>query len=341
MLFGLAQVVSWRLGERSRLITAVSDELERYFAKRDYGVSMGTFVIGVVCVDAESGPLSPLRAPKYSKRDRSLEYDFKLDFESFLNAEADEAGRILGTAILDSLKTLRGKKIGDFDLPRFAQDLRHFLDERGWLLPGIDMGERFDGLTAPEGGDVEDDASEPLVPLAEEAFWSIIDASRARVGSEIDMQRQCECAAEILASGSTEEIVGFELTLRDLLRTANHFNLMAACKICQGYVSDDNYLYFRAGLILFGRDVFYASLEDPDVCSEALVLNTGGESVLYIADNAFMRKLGDEAEQPLPRELALTYHDYDLDTEDPAGDDWTEDELPQRHPRLWHRARNP
>ena len=349
------------MDEKSRLVTAVSHELQEYFAKQYYGPGIDMFFVGVICIDAEFEPFHQVRPPKYSNRDLEFEYDIKLDFESFLNADEEQARRILGTAVLDSVKAIKGKKIGDFDLPRFEEDLRNFLDERGWLLPVTDA--RVDSADGPVAGDrplwvlhgtdtrmdsanrpaaedhpLEGDESTPSAPLMEDTFWSIIDKSRAMMTGGVDTERQCTFAADILSAMPGDQIVGFELTLRDLIRRANHFKVMAACKICEDYVSDDNYLYFRAGLISLGRDVYYGTLEDPDACAEVLVFNTEGEDVLYIADNAFLKRFGNDTDKTLPRDLASDYYNYDLELDEPAGEDWTEEELPRKYPRLWQLA---
>lgn len=177
-------------------------------------------------------------------------------------------------------------------------------------------------------------------PLAEDIFWSVIDESRATIAPYGDIPQQCKLASKILSTKSEDQIVGFELTLRDLIRQANHFNVMAACKMCEGSVSDDSYLYFRAGLVSLGRAVYYAAIEDPDTCAEALLLNNEGEDVLYIADNAFLRRFGDGTDKPLPRDLANDYYNYDLELEEPAGEDWTQEELPRRYPRLWRATKD-
>lgn len=341
MKFAFVEELSWRLqGEKSSLITAISNELEKFFSEREYGYSVKMFLICIICMENPNDPFHPVRLPRYSKKHKEFGYDLKLDFEMFFNADMNQARKILATAVLNSVKAMRVKKIRDFDLLRFEEDLRNFLDERGWLLSRKETDLYSENLSAMEVGCFEDDKSELPSPLSEDTFWSIIDESIVKMGSEIDIERQCEFISDVLSIKSEDQIIGFELTLRDLIRSANHFNVMAACKICESYVSDDNYLYFRAGLISFGRDIYYVTLKDPDSCSEALILNIDGEYVMYIADNAFMKKFGDDTDKPLPRDLAINYYNYDLDMDEPAGEDWTEEELPHRYPRLWQAAKN-
>ena len=340
MLFSLVQELSWRLDEKGRMITVVSDELEKHFVGTNYGSFIGMFLICIICVESESESFHPVRPPKYSKKDREFGYDINLDFESFLNADMEEARKILGTAVLNSVKAIRRKRIGDFDLTKFEEDLRNFLNERGWLLSGADVNMASENLSTTTVSHLEDEERELPAPLSEDTFWSIIEESRAKMGAEIDTERQCEFISVILSTRSEDQIVGFELTLRDLIRTANHFKVMAACKICEDYVGDDNYLYFRAGLVSFGRDIFYATLENPDACAEALILNIEGEDVLYIADNAFKKKFGNDSSKPLPRDLASDYYNYDLEMEEPEGEDWIEEELPHKYPKLWQAAKN-
>jgi hypothetical protein len=339
MEFAFGQILSFRLEGKIPILTSMSDELADCFAEQRYGSVIDRIVVGVVCVEQEFESRFEVRT-RFTRREKLLEHGVKLDLEALLSAGEEEARRILGSAILNSLGNIESKKIGDFDLSRFERDLRRFLGERGWLLPGTDANVNSGVLSVTADSHPEDDESESPVPLAEDTFWSIIDRSRAMTFPEIDTQRQCASASELLAALPEEEIVGFELTLRDLIRTANHFKVMAACKICEEYVGDDNYLYFRAGLVSLGRDVYYGTLEDPDACAESLLLNTNGEEVLYIADHAFTKKFGDDTDKPLPRDIAGDYYNYDLAMEEPAGEDWTEEELPHKYPRLWQAARD-
>jgi hypothetical protein len=336
MEFGLALITS--VGSSGiEILTSTSDALAEFFAPRQYGSALGTIAVGIICVEKEFEPQFP-GTTRFIRSQKLLEYDIKLDLESFRNADDSEARRILGSAILNSLSVMEGMKLGDFDLYRFAEDLRGFLERRGWLF-GTEAGVRPHRIPENTVGSLDTSEGELPVPLAEDSFWSIIDESRAKSAPYVDIPQQCESISEILSPKSEDQIVAFELTLRDLIRQANHFNVMAACKICEGHVSDDNYLYFRAGLISFGRDIYYGALEDPDACAEALALNTKGESVLYTADNALLKKFGRDTDKTLPRERASEYYNYDLGMEEPAGEDWTEEELPHKYPRLWQAAK--
>ena len=337
MEFGFALATSLD-SDGIQILTSTSDALAEYFAPRQYGSALGTIAVGILCVEKEFEPQFP-GTTRFIRRQKLLEYDVKLDLESFRNADEDEARRILGSAILNSLSVIEGMRIGHFDLCKFEEDLRGFLDRRGWLF-GTEA--RVSTRRAPENTVQSPDTCgcKLPMPLAEELFWSVIDESRVTDAPCVEIPQQCELVSEILSAMSEDQIIGFELTLRDLLRRANHFNVMAACKICEGYVSDDSYLYFRAGLVSLGREVYYAVIEDPDACAEVLVLNTEGEDVLYIADSAFAKKFGEDTDKSLPRDLANEYYNYDFEMEEPAGKDWTEEELPHRYPCLWQAAKN-
>lgn len=60
-----------------------------------------------------------------------------------------------------------------------------------------------------------------------------------------------------------------------------------------------------------------------------------GEALLYVADNAFLSKFGEETEKILPRDYASEIIDYDGDDYPVEGDDWEEADLPGRYPKLW------
>lgn len=141
MNFGLALNVSVEIKNKSMLIQSLSNELEEYFKTKQYGADIKTFTIGVVCISPQFEPFFKEKKPKYIKGikvinpdgipftlEDDFEYDVKIDFESFKNANEEEARKILAGKILLSLIVFEKikSKIKDFDMNSFKADLEEY-----------------------------------------------------------------------------------------------------------------------------------------------------------------------------------------------------------------------
>ena len=145
--------------------------------------------------------------------------------------------------------------------------------------------------------------------MSEAGFWKLI--RRSIDASDGTIEGQTSYLEESLATKSEKEIIGFELTLRDMLRESYHYNVMALLKIVDGLVTDDPLLYFRCRLILSGQDTFHTVIEDPNNLTERLDSDMAAEDLLHVADKAFIRKFGEDTDKTLPRDVGLAYSDYD------------------------------
>ncbi|TGE21657.1 DUF4240 domain-containing protein [Hymenobacter aquaticus] len=175
----------------------------------------------------------------------------------------------------------------------------------------------------------------PLSRMTHPEFWQLIAASRAAAAG--NQTAQADFLSEQLATLEPAQIIEFECRLRENLREADDYGILAALKIMDGYVSDDSYLYFRAWLVGQGEAVFRSALQQAD--SLAQVAQEGYqefENLLYVATEAFGRRTGRPAEdESFPRSVAAERGlDYDLGSET-KGTDWREEQLPKLLPRLW------
>lgn len=169
-------------------------------------------------------------------------------------------------------------------------------------------------------------------------FWQIIESARAKAQGDQQLQEQTLISS--LEKLEPEQIVEFECILCQYLLEADHFDVIAAQKIIDGYVSDDPYLYFRCWLIGQGETVFTNALRNPD--SLAAVIDEpyhDFEELLYVATMAYEKRTGkkedDDEEGAFPRSVASARGlNYDSNSET-KGDDWTENQLPKMLPKLW------
>lgn len=106
-------------------------------------------------------------------------------------------------------------------------------------------------------------------------FWWLIDQIRDRA-SKRDVDD-----AEALRGGlvnvlsehlTADELLKFDAIASELASRADTPAMVGAMFLIEGYVSDDSFMDFRDGLILLGKDVYEAAVDDPDsLAGHALV----------------------------------------------------------------------
>lgn len=161
----------------------------------------------------------------------------------------------------------------------------------------------------------------------------------AKAAARGDQELQEQAIINSLEKLEPEQITEFECILREYLLEADHFNIMAAQRIIDGYVSDDTYLYFRCWLIGQGEAVFTNALQNADTLASVVIdPYQDFEALLYVATQAFGKRTGRaEEDATFPRAVAAArgLH-YDLGSET-KGEDWTENQLPKMLPKLWNK----
>ncbi|UYZ62672.1 DUF4240 domain-containing protein [Hymenobacter weizhouensis] len=171
--------------------------------------------------------------------------------------------------------------------------------------------------------------------MEKKEFWHFIESAARE--AQNNQQLQEAALIKSLQTLEPEQIISFECVLREYLIEADHFNILAAQKIIDGYVSDDSYLYFRCWLIGQGEAVFTTALLNPDTLASVVDdPYQGFEELLYVATTAFEKRTGKtEEDDSFPRNIAHARGlDYDFGSET-KGDDWTESQLPKMLPKLW------
>jgi hypothetical protein len=142
MNFGLAINLSVEIDKKWIYIQSLSDELKIYLKNRQYGNDVKSYTIGIVCVSPSFDAFYKKEIkPKYTKGikvikpdgipftlEDSFEYRIKLDYDSFKNADEEDARKILAKEILASLGVFEQmrKKIKDFDMNGFKADLEEY-----------------------------------------------------------------------------------------------------------------------------------------------------------------------------------------------------------------------
>jgi len=150
-------------------------------------------------------------------------------------------------------------------------------------------------------------------------FWEIISqtASADQDEQEVKLRR-------LLTELSIPELVGFDLTYRRHKKRAHHWDAWAAAYIINGGCRNDGFDYFKDWLISRGEKVFEAALSDPETLIDiATPWDTEFEGFSYVVMDVLEEKGGEFPK--LPDELLHS---------DPAGDDWNEDTVETKYPKL-------
>ena len=152
-------------------------------------------------------------------------------------------------------------------------------------------------------------------------FWNVIDKVIESEVPEEDIKKH-------LNRLNPEEIVSYQEHFDSFFENAYQWDLWGAAYLIEGGCSDDGFMDFRYGLISKGKDIYEASMINPD----------------NLADYDFK----DEISNELFGYSALEVYEEKTDTEiprkkfeqtdDPMGEEWDfddEDENKKRLPRLW------
>ncbi len=139
-------------------------------------------------------------------------------------------------------------------------------------------------------------------------FWDLIEKSTVITNGNVE--NQISFLIDKLSTMNENSIVGFELKLRELIKKSDLENVILLLKNIENHVTDDLYLYFRCRLILYGKDLFNSILSGQKSISKKLDNDAAAELLLSLADEAFIKKFGENNQKELPSEIGNEYLDY-------------------------------
>jgi|GEM_PF-1426037 len=181
----------------------------------------------------------------------------------------------------------------------------------------------------PDADESEPVDREPAGPACfdEDAFWTAVEVARDGRMPNHDYDATFE--------GLREHVVKLDaLAVRDLIQTRGELwsrayrnDLWAAAYLVRGGCSDDSFMDFRDWLLCQGREVFNAALADVE--SLANVLTPGADPTFEGVFDGFRERYQDLTGARYPSSVS-----YGAGLE-PEGEEWEEDELAERFPRLW------
>jgi hypothetical protein len=153
-------------------------------------------------------------------------------------------------------------------------------------------------------------------------FWSIVDSAKSRAGGDVDSR--IETLKQQLEPLSASELQAFQVQYDARIRDSFRWDLWGAAYLMNGGCSDDGFRYFRDWLISEGRAVFEAALASPDSLAQLPRVELAELELFgYVALELYEQKGGGELARDFSSELTM-----------PAGQEWTEEQLPNLFPAL-------
>ena len=113
----------------SRIVMDLNVILNDFFLEKEYDPKIKKIYVVVICVSKGFEPFFTVRTLKIYRKEPAIEYEIKLDFEQFLNADNEERMIILKEEFLNrSKEILNNEKLKKFNIELFSYDLRNCLD---------------------------------------------------------------------------------------------------------------------------------------------------------------------------------------------------------------------
>ncbi len=167
--------------------------------------------------------------------------------------------------------------------------------------------------------------------MTDTEFWNLIDRSRS--AAKEDPFEQMERLAEELGALPTDEIVTFERIFQKFHQRAYDWGVWGAAYLIGGGCSDDGFMDFRGWLISRGQQVYENARRDPETLVDVVDLERDAdgqaEGFQYLAQRVWSEKTGGDT---IAWESQLD--SPPIARPEPTGTGWTEEDLPQRFPRL-------
>lgn len=114
--------------EESRIVDDFNNNLSLFFKDKDYEPKVKKVYASFICVSKGFEPFFNARPLKFLRKEPAIEYELKLDFETFFKANKEERMRILYDEFLNqSIEILTDKKASRINFEKFLEDLKECL----------------------------------------------------------------------------------------------------------------------------------------------------------------------------------------------------------------------
>lgn len=162
-------------------------------------------------------------------------------------------------------------------------------------------------------------------------FWMLIDQSR--VNGSGDAEAQIDELLKLVSALDADDIAEFDHIFSTYHEQAYTWPLWGAAYVIGGGCSDDSFMDFRGWLISRGEAVYERALKEPDWLADFVTDEDGDcrvEGFQYVPSQAWTEKTGKSDDEFPLRQIPGA-------SRDPRGEEWTEDDLEVRFPKLYKR----
>lgn len=333
MQFGIvSNAISPAIHQHSVQAGRISNYIDIELSTRNYGYGVRRVLLGFGCVGTSSLQTGTVVHRKYTKSRKLLDVTFTLSYSEVIQTDPSSEAftAVLKRGLMATHDVVKAMAIPDFDVDSFYRDLEELLDKGGWK-EDPERCEKSRGIE--RGGMVHFQPSKPQDWMTEEEFWHLIDQSIEAAGE--NAEKQVLSLIELLSLKTENEMAGFEIILWDLMKKSYHFNVLAFLELIdRRNTSHNQHINFRCQLILYGRKVFCAAIDDPNSIERTLETDPNAKKLLDVSNNAFIRAFGKR--RGLPRDVADAWIDYFPEgIWAPRGDPWGDRKgFAKRYPAL-------
>jgi hypothetical protein len=129
--------------------------------------------------------------------------------------------------------------------------------------------------------------------MDEAVFWDVLEETRAAAEDAAD---HCQRLADRLACFKAGDISKFNKILHTKINKANRHDIWAVAYIIRGGCGDDAFEYFRAWLVLQGKEAFERALANTEVVADLVEkgIDPQAEELLYAAQEAYQDVKGED-----------------------------------------------
>lgn len=116
--------------EKGIFIHSLTDLLNSHLQLSDYGDGVVEFNFTAIIEPEEFFPTKY----RYLKGKKRIDAEIRMDYDQAVKAAIGEFRGLVAQLYLDTLDLLETKKIVDFDLKKFRQDLEDLFVRQGWIV---------------------------------------------------------------------------------------------------------------------------------------------------------------------------------------------------------------
>ena len=116
--------------EKGVFIHSITDLINAHLKLPDYGNGVAEYNFTAIIEPDEFFPAKY----RYLKRKKRIDAEMRMDYLMAIKAPMDEFKGLVAKLYLDTINLLEKKKIADFDLKKFKQDVENLFENQGWLI---------------------------------------------------------------------------------------------------------------------------------------------------------------------------------------------------------------